>query len=117
MHRAGPFDLRQWRHIDWLQRHSALRARARALLPDLGVHRAGVLALLVRGADGLAKAIRCEKPLGILFEPRQAAVAAEVVGLPFVVDVPNCVVWRNGHSANGIEYLGRGNGGVFVRTG
>ena len=98
------------RHLG-LERHAALRAGARMVLPDLGVHRAGV----DRAATGSGRqfrlparapmrraAVRLQVLRRIGRELRLAACAAEVDGRALVLHR----VWRtrrDGHAAHGIR--------------
>ena len=72
-----------------LERHAADRARAGPISHDLRVHRARVLGFDIDRSGGAQ--IRIEELLRVRSKLLEAALGAEVVGLPVVVDVSDRV--------------------------
>jgi hypothetical protein len=81
------------------------------------MHRARVLTRHLGTRRRYRSWIWIQEALGICFELIQAALTAEVVSLPFVVDVPDRIIGRDGHSANRVENLSRRDCCVIVGLG
>ena len=86
------------RDVHRLERHPADRARARALLPHLGMHRTGVF----RSGSASAEPRPADECFRILLEPLEAAFVAEVVRAR-VLDLADRIGRRDRHPADGID--------------
>ena len=88
-----------------LERHAALRTRAGTDLADLRIHRARVLARVRTGRSG-RRGRRRQERLRRGAEPLEAALVAEVVGVPAVLDMADRVGRRDRHAADRVDDLG-----------
>ncbi len=80
------------------------------MLLDLWVHRAGVLARAVVRGDGRILPL-AKEGFRVRVELLLAVWVAEVIGLPFVVNLADCLVGRYGHPTDRIDNVCRRRSG------